>query len=250
MLPSPHQSWTLAVRADKLPTGSTGALWIGRRESFQKRRECSEASGEIHNNPSAPHSRRARVQRPDISGHTYLRGDRLTDIWHRLSYSERARLADDIGACVAKLRKIPNNTPYLFADTLGGPMFDWRMPDDGGPPVNSESDFYNLLTRHLDCTAAELFGEETFRKLRQDHQSYFSHSDMNPYNLLLEGGRLSGIIDWECVGYKLEYWEFTTAMRFSYTPPRQAIFRRALGGQYEKELEIEGILWQNTTPFD
>ncbi|KAL1982491.1 hypothetical protein VTN96DRAFT_1282 [Rasamsonia emersonii] len=147
-----------------------------------------------------------------------------------MSYAERDRFADDLGACIAQLRTIPNKTPYLFADTLGGPMVDHRIPTGRGGPCSSEADFYNLLRSHHDCTAAEFFGDK-FQSLRQDHRSYFTHSDLHDSNLLVEGGRLSGIIDWECAGFKPEYWEFTKTMWFTYNVPHwEALFRRALGG--------------------
>lgn len=109
-------------------------------------------------------------------------------------------------------------------------MVDHRIPTGRGGPCSSEADFYNLLRSHHDCTAAEFFGDK-FQSLRQDHRSYFTHSDLHDSNLLVEGGRLSGIIDWECAGFKPEYWEFTKTMWFTYNVPHwEALFRRALGG--------------------
>lgn len=180
---------------------------------------------------------------------TYLRGQPLNEVFHMMSYAERDRFAKDLGACVAQLRRIPNTTPYLFSDTLGGPMVDHRIPNGRGGPCNSEADFYNVLTSNQQCTAAEFFGDR-FQSLRQDHRSYFTHSDFHYSNLLVDQGRLSGIIDWECASYKPEYWEYTKTMWFSLNDPELGpLFRRALGGdQYQEELEIERLLWRYT-PF-
>jgi hypothetical protein len=52
---------------------------------------------------------------------TRVRGELLADVFHLMSYAERDQLADDLGSIVEQLRRIPNHTPYRFADTLGGP---------------------------------------------------------------------------------------------------------------------------------
>lgn len=177
---------------------------------------------------------------------TRLPGQTLEDVFHLMTYAERDRFADDLGAYAAQLRRIPNNTPYLFCDTLGGPIIDHRMPDGGGGPFNNESDFNNHLTSHLKCTSAEFFPDQA---LRLDHRSYFTHSDFHWTNLLVENGRLSGIVDWECAGYLPEYWEFTKAIWTTLGSAEMGgLYRRALGNHYEPELEVERKLWRYT-PF-
>jgi aminoglycoside phosphotransferase (APT) family kinase protein len=85
--------------------------------------------------------------------------------------------------------------------------------------------------------------------LRYDHRSYFTHSDFHHTNLHVEGGRLSGIVDWECAGFRSEYWEFTKAIYCSHGhPDLRAIFSRTFDNDYQDELEIEQKLWRYT-PF-
>lgn len=187
----------------------------------------------------------------EYGGNTYLvmtrlRGQMLHEVLHLMSYAERDRLADDLGSYVTQLRKIPNHTAYMFCNALGGPIVDHRIPDMSGGPFNSESDFNNHLTSHLGCSSAEALGEEN---VPQGHRSYFTHSDFHRTNLLIDRGRLSGIIDWECAGYLPEYWEFTKAMYTTLQNPiLESIFRRAFGHRYESELIVERKLWYYT-PF-
>ena len=177
---------------------------------------------------------------------TRLCGQMLDNVLHLMSYAERDRFADELGSYVAQLRRIPNRTPYLFCNTLGGPLVDHRIPDGSAGPFHTESDFNNHLTSHLGCPAAEVVGEQN---LRQDHRSYFTHSDFHCTNLLVDRGRLSGIVDWECAGYKPEYWEFTKAMYSARRDPvLEGIFRRAFRHDYESELKVERELWR-WTPF-
>lgn len=122
-------------------------------------------------------------------------------------------------------------------------MTDHRLPDEGGGPFNSEVDFNNHLTSHLGCTSERAIGVT----MRQDHRSYFTHCHFHPTNLLVERGRLSGIVDWECTGFMPEYWEFIKAKRAAHgSPILEAVYGRAFGPVYGEEWEIERKLWRLT----
>lgn len=177
----------------------------------------------------------------EYHGKTYLvmtrvPGQELSKVFHLMSYPERDRLVEDLKSCVAQLRKIPNHTPYLICDTLGGPVVDHRVPDKSGGPFNTEADFTKYLC--LGCSPAEALGDVP---VPQGHRSYFTHSDFDYSNLLIENGRLSGIVDWECAGYKPEYWEFTKALYTFDGGARGALFRRVFDNKYEQELAAERI---------
>ncbi|KAJ5720680.1 uncharacterized protein N7483_008614 [Penicillium malachiteum] len=182
---------------------------------------------------------------------TVLPGEQLESVYHLMSYEECDRLAEDLGDCVAQLRRIPNNTPYRFANTAGGPIYDHLLPDEEPVgPYNNESDFNNHLLGYIDCTPEEAFqsnGEN--RSMCQDHQSYFTHGDLHSTNIIMQNGRLSGIVDWECAGYMPDYWECIKARRASWSSPvlwaiYGPVFKRF--GDYEEEWEIERILWRHT----
>ncbi|RMD43111.1 hypothetical protein DV735_g1999, partial [Chaetothyriales sp. CBS 134920] len=156
---------------------------------------------------------------------THLPGQMLNDVLHLMSYAERDRFADDLAnaSTAAAL--------FLFCNTLGGPVIDHRIPDGSGGPFRSEAEFNAHLTSHLECLPGDIVGEEN---VRYDHRSCFTHSDFHCTNLLVDRGRLRGIIDWECAGFLPEYWEFTKAMYSA--------------RQHPAELEVERKLWRYT-PF-
>lgn len=178
---------------------------------------------------------------------TRLRGQMLNHVVHRMSYSERKQFACDLRDMITEIRRIPNNTSYLFANAMGGPIVDHRLPDDICGPFHQESDFNaELVRKHV--------GEETKRQLAsihsRQHRSVFTHSDLSPTNLLIEEGRLSGIVDWECAGYLPEYWEFTKAM-FSTRDDeiKEGLIRSTFGNNFEDELQAEQTLWKITPLF-
>ncbi|ESZ96857.1 serine/threonine protein kinase [Sclerotinia borealis F-4128] len=178
---------------------------------------------------------------------TRVPGQQLRHIYHLMSYTERNRLADDLADYISQLGRIPNTTAYMIGGTLGGPAIDHRMPNSGiGGPFNTEADFNNFLVSHIESTSARILGEENEPR---NHRLVFTHSDLHWSNILMDQGRLSGIIDWECAGFKPEYWEFTKAMyAVMWHKDKEELIKRAFGKKYEKELEGERRLW-DITPF-
>lgn len=122
---------------------------------------------------------------------THLRGQIIRQVMNCMSYPERYRLADELRSYVEQLRKIPNSAPFLFCNILGGRIVDHRLPARSGEPFNSEPEFSNHLSSHLECSPAEVVGKES---LREDHQSYFTHCDFHCTNLLVHRGHLRGIV--------------------------------------------------------
>ncbi|OAX85119.1 hypothetical protein ACJ72_00491 [Emergomyces africanus] len=159
---------------------------------------------------------------------TRLNGHTLGSVFHRISYQEQ---------CVRQLRCIPNWTPYRLASTIGGPIIDHRIPDGTGGPFATESEF----NKHL---VHQYVGEETKNFIAathsRDHRSFFAHADLHPSNILIDRGRLSGIVDWECAGYYPEYWKFTKAMFGVWNiTDKEKIWRNTFGDDYDEELKAE-----------
>ncbi|KAL1962217.1 hypothetical protein VTN77DRAFT_9873 [Rasamsonia byssochlamydoides] len=176
---------------------------------------------------------------------TRLRGQMLNRSFHRLSYREREQLAEDLKMVVEQLRRIPNFTPYRFASTIGGPLVDHRLPDGRCGPFNQESDFNNhLVHKYVGSTTREAIAPVHSRQ----HRSFFTHADLHPTHILIDGGRLSGIVDGECAGYFPAYWEFTKAIfGVENDEPKEKTMRAAFGGDdFEDELKAEKLLWRET----
>lgn len=179
---------------------------------------------------------------------TRARGVPIEEVCHLMSYAERDGFAKALRACVQQMRKIPNPTPYLICDTLGGPIVDHRIPGGEGGPFATETEFNDHLASHMAHSFAQVAEWKDLRTIHHQH-FYFTHSDFHPSNLLVERGRLSSIVDWESAGFRPEYWEFTKAMYGTMGGGVMGdIFWRAFGREYEAELEVERQLWY-LTPF-
>jgi aminoglycoside phosphotransferase (APT) family kinase protein len=176
---------------------------------------------------------------------TKLPGVRVHDVLHRMSYSERDQLAADISHVLTQMHnKIRNTTPYQYANVSGGPIHDRRLGFDNTGPFNSDAD----LNARMSCGIQTYLTKQVPTAFSRSHASVFTHGDLFFSNVLVDGGRLSGIVDWEGACFMPEYWEFTKAMRTARSEEARAVYRRVWGDRFDVELETERWLW-NAFPF-
>ncbi|CZR69952.1 uncharacterized protein PAC_19853 [Phialocephala subalpina] len=187
------------------------------------------------------------VESLDDGNYTYLvmtrlPGQPLMQELYTMSYPERTALANDLRKCVQQLKKIPNTNEPAICDANGGPVFDYRLPGRLGGPFHSEPEFNDFII--------------TQDRLRdpchaRHHKICFTHADLNPNNILIHAGRLSGVVDFGCAGFFPDYWEYTKAM-FG-TPGLDssfpALFEEVFGDSYRDELDAERKLWRVRPTF-
>ena len=176
---------------------------------------------------------------------TKMPGRRALGTVYRMSYPQRKQLADDLTSALAELHAIPNKTGHLFCGAGGGRIYDWRTAAAYGcGPYDTEDAFNNHISRGARDALTQYKPSAFFKK----HKSVFTHSDLFFCNVLVDNGRLSGIVDWEGSGFMPEYWDFTKAMRVVKAREEKDIYRRIWGNTYDEELEVEQYLW-NQFPF-
>ncbi|OQE94751.1 hypothetical protein PENNAL_c0003G03888 [Penicillium nalgiovense] len=143
-------------------------------------------------------------------------GQTLDTVFHRLSYSERKQLTKDLKSALSQLRSIPNHTPYRFGNSHGGPLFDYRFPSGICGSFHQISEFNSFLAHNHVLNETR---DKVAAVYARTYRSVFTHADLNTSNILIDHGRLSGIVDWECAGFYPEYWEFTKLFYGAQPPP-------------------------------
>ncbi|KFY23358.1 hypothetical protein V493_05905 [Pseudogymnoascus sp. VKM F-4281 (FW-2241)] len=165
---------------------------------------------------------------------TRIPGIPLEEAIQRFSYPERSQLAADIRRCVSQFRQIPNPNSAAICSADGGPAFDYRLGDPAGPFDSEEAFNKHIIYR------------PSLRSAIHDHRHeiFFSHADFSPTNLLVERGRLSGIVDFGCAGFYPESWEYTKGVsgHFGRDTAWPDILSDAFSGLYENELAAEKLL--------
>ena len=74
--------------------------------------------------------------------------------------------------------------------------------------------------------------------------SMFTHGDLTLWNVMVRKGKIAAIIDWECSGWRPDYWEYTKAQYNPNGTPQQWFdtLRRATG-EHDEHLKGERCLW-------
>ncbi|KAK2841643.1 hypothetical protein FQN49_006054 [Arthroderma sp. PD_2] len=177
---------------------------------------------------------------------TRIFGDQLDNVFCLTTWEERKQIGKDLAKWIAEMRRIPNKSNYLIANTLGGPISDHRFSGEGWGPFNAISDFTDRLVRDVTKPRNERPISVLYER---KHDVCFTHSDLHMSNLFITGGRLSGIIDWENAGFKPEYWEFTRSMwPYGGDVNTGYMYRCAFDDKYEEEYKAEACILLNS-PF-
>ncbi|TFK57384.1 kinase-like protein [Heliocybe sulcata] len=168
-----------------------------------------------------------------------------------MSPEQRSLLASDLKRIIDQMRSIPppQTGPKICA-VDGGPVLCYRVCVDRVGPFETEADFYQWLSDRLvleEQDRLKAFAKPVHSKT---HPIYLTHNDFSPQNILVdENGRLTGLVDWACLSWFPQYWEWTRSYyaKESYGPWREMMDK--IFGRYEEELAVEQELWKYTSPW-
>ncbi|KAJ6787640.1 hypothetical protein PWT90_06626 [Aphanocladium album] len=176
----------------------------------------------------------------DIAIMTQVPGVQVLSVLYRMTYQERRQLANDLGAVIAQMRLIPNRSGHLFSGVSKTPNQGAKIRDavvgcHACGPFDSEDEWNESMTGGNVESWRSKHPEAFSRK----HKSFFTHADLHLKNILVDGGKLSGILDWEISGFYPEYWEFAKGMRSGLNfESSQPIHRQVFQNQYEAEYNL------------
>lgn len=160
----------------------------------------------------------------------------------------------DLGDCIRQLRGLePPSEGFVGSVSLGSSL-DHRLSGTRFGPFRSVADFHTYLRfgRPLEQWA----NKPDVHLVHSRPGAYavkFTHADLHPNNIMVQDGRITGVVDWEFAGWYPEYWEYTK-MYFSELRPRWDHFYDAIEGEpaivkYPDEFESELTIWMRMSPF-
>lgn len=144
-------------------------------------------------------------------------------------------------------------TSAVVGSVIGRAMIQPRLSRNPIGPFIDIAAFHKWLLSFC----AEDEGSPVYREFRNQarvrsftkpHRLCFTHSDFGLHNMIVENGRLTGLVDFEGAGWLPEYWEYTGSMFCEYGPLWKDSMKRILP-QYQDELEVEYYLWDATDPL-
>ncbi|KAF2124869.1 kinase-like protein [Dothidotthia symphoricarpi CBS 119687] len=152
-----------------------------------------------------------------------IQGDVLPKAWKGLSEESLEGIFTQLRKIFQELRALTPPPGMTGVEScVGGSLYDSRIPR-GKPrfgPFKTIQDFHFWL-RHD-------FKPDDLKRREEDQDSHdlrdmmskqdgswplpkFSHGDLNPFNVIVRGGNVVGVIDWEFAGWYPYYWEYTSA---------------------------------------
>ena len=194
----------------------------------------------------------------DHDGKTYivmkkLPGHMLAHKWHERSKESQQRILKQLKDMIDQLRALPSPFGDAVANVDGGSLTDPRLPglDIVYPiptssrfgPFDNTRDFHRWLRRPV-LEVPDKCSSKTADMINEQEKSdwgspVLTHGDLSSLNILVDGDKVTGIVDWEISGWYPYYWEYTTAMQGT---PRNLFWRDFIDSfltPYPTELKME-----------
>ncbi|KAK0186534.1 kinase-like domain-containing protein [Armillaria mellea] len=139
-------------------------------------------------------------------------GQCLAEIWPDLQDEAKLIIVEQLAQYIREIRSISPPTDTRICSVLGGPIRNFRMHDDGDTgPFRDEAQLNLQLRRQHpveDCAAIVAIAHA------KSHPLVFTHGDLVPRNIMVQGTEVTAILDWECAGWYPAHTEYCMAMNW------------------------------------
>ncbi|PYI10663.1 kinase-like protein [Aspergillus sclerotiicarbonarius CBS 121057] len=186
---------------------------------------------------------------------TRVPGRELGQVYETLTNEDKASVFQQLDQYLKTIRKW--KSPWgenRICSLVGTPLRSIRVPNHLAGPFESEQELNDYLREPAwagGFRSEMAYNDALKRAKRMDEKSHpivFTHGDLKHHNIMVHEGRITGFLDWESAGWYPDYWEFTTALRFTPESFRWYHFVVALGGEsYLPELDCERALTSLTS---
>lgn len=145
-----------------------------------------------------------------------IRGEEIPKAWGKLSERSRQKIFAQLRRMFQELRapKPPPDTGV--GNCISGSLHDSRIPQSAPRfgPFHSIQEFHQWFRNYLQ--SPDNIQDRDIKEMiaKQDEPwplPVFTRGDLNPFNILVRGDDVVGIIDWEFSGWYPHYWEYTSA---------------------------------------
>jgi hypothetical protein len=181
---------------------------------------------------------------------TRMPGEELGRVYEALSDEDRNSVLEELKGYLEIIRGWPS--PWggqRICSLQGTSIRSVRLPGHYAGPFESEEDFNEYLIRPAwsGGFSSDTEYNDALNRAKTmgslPHRIVFTHGDLKHHNILVQGGKITGFLDWESAGWYPEYWDFTTALRFTQEDFWWYSFVIKLGGDsYLAELDCENAL--------
>jgi hypothetical protein len=159
-----------------------------------------------------------------------------------MSSTELDHIADQFLNVLKEMRSYMSET---IGSVTGGPYnnrfmtFPWT-PSHTFKSTTEYLDYYRDM--FLDICGPE-FVEELFSHFPTDTQVHLTHGDLLPHNILVEGSKITAIIDWETAGYYPEFWKYYRMHDQGLMTPAWGRVLAPMFPGPRRDKEIDAVFW-------
>lgn len=138
----------------------------------------------------------------------YVQGQPLDTLWPDMSVDQKKDIARQLREMVEKMRSVPP-PPNFIGACDGTEIRDTRLYFTyHSPPCRDKEAFNEFLLSSLYEHTPSLVRVAFSQRLRTNHRIVLSHCNLTPRNILVQDGKINGLVDWEDSGWYPEYWEY------------------------------------------
>ncbi|KAF4332454.1 phosphotransferase [Fusarium beomiforme] len=135
-------------------------------------------------------------------------GQSLDKLWPDMSVQQKKNIAGQLREMLEKMRPVAPPAHFIGACD-GTEIRDTRLYFTyHSPPCRDEKAFNEFLLSALYEHTPSLVRRAFSQRLRTDHRVVFSHCDLTLRNILVQDGKIQGLVDWEDIVWYPEYWEY------------------------------------------
>lgn len=177
-----------------------------------------------------------------------LPGTDLSRVWHTLSEAQLESILAQLRRLLDEMRALPSPSQTRVQSCVGGSLRDFRIPHcrPRMGPFETIQQFHLWLRRGLQpdehpdmIQDYEGIGQMAAKQDGAWPPPVFTHADLNPSNIMIEGDKIVGIIDWEASGWYPHYWEYTSAWYGNRIRPEWQDMIPKFLQPYPEELKME-----------
>jgi hypothetical protein len=168
-------------------------------------------------------------------------GVSLDKVIDTLAVEQLSHIASQLKFILAQLRSVESSK--TLGSVSGGPYRNQFYPSYVTPKhaFSSVGEFIHHYREALMLFCTEQYTESLLSRIPRNAAMIFTHGDLLPKNIIVEGSRITGIIDRETGGFYPAYWEYFRMHDPNFmTPGWKLVLQEVFPGE-PREMEINGV---------
>ncbi|KAJ7472330.1 kinase-like domain-containing protein [Mycena galericulata] len=145
-------------------------------------------------------------------------GVQLSEVVDSMTPAELNTVADQLSAILSEMRACRRK---FIGSVSGGPLKSVFLPYPWTPdhPFDSVGEFLEHLHGAFVSSSGQKSVDELFSRLPRNAPIVLTHGDLLPHNILVEGAKITAVINWETAGFYPDFWEYARMQNIGFATP-------------------------------